>query len=145
MDSLGIEAADLVREDHRFTQEVDNVLAIFPETLAGAVLDVKLLGEWNTADDLVGLEDRDPTGRRGSMRTASHAISVRTGLRTKHGEQRSMVAHVGQPLDADPQVTGHIRHSRSPPAIPADRTTDQKVGGSSPSERAEVPGHRPVG
>lgn len=72
--SLGIEAADLVREDHRFTREigeaahehafqairspsatgVDNVLAIFPETLAGAVLDVKLLGEWNTAEDLVG-------------------------------------------------------------------------------------------
>ncbi len=73
--SLGIEPADLVREDHRFTQEigeaahehafqairspstsgVDNVLAIFPEKLAGVVLDVKLLGEWNTTDDLAGL------------------------------------------------------------------------------------------
>lgn len=64
-----------MRKDHRFTQDigeaahehafqairspsatgVDNILAIFPEKLAGAVLDVKLLGEWNTADDLARL------------------------------------------------------------------------------------------
>ncbi len=75
LDSLGIEPPDLVRADHRLTQEigeaaheqafqairspsatgVDNILAIFPEKLAGAVLDVKLLGEWNTVDDLTGL------------------------------------------------------------------------------------------
>lgn len=73
--SLRVAPPDLVREDHQFTQEigeaahehafqairspsatgVDNVLAIFPENLAGAVLDVKLLGEWNTPDDLAGL------------------------------------------------------------------------------------------
>lgn len=72
VDGLGIAPLDLAREDHRFTQEigeaahehgfqairapsatrVDTVLAVFPEKLAGAVLDVKLLGEWNTADDL---------------------------------------------------------------------------------------------
>lgn len=71
-----IAAADLVREDHRFTQEigagtrehgfqairspsatgVDHVVAIFPEKLAGAVLDVNLLGEWNTTDDLAHLQ-----------------------------------------------------------------------------------------
>ncbi len=75
LDALGIAPPDLVREDHRFTQEigeaahehafqairspsgtgVDNVLVIFPENLAGAVLDVRLLGEWNTTDDLAGL------------------------------------------------------------------------------------------
>lgn len=75
LDALGIAPPDLVREDHRFTQEigeaahehafqairspsatgVDNVLAIFPEKLAGAVLDVRLLGEWNTVEDLAGL------------------------------------------------------------------------------------------
>ena len=74
LDALGIAPLDLVREDHRFTQEigeaahehafqairspsatgVDNILAIFPEKLAGAVLDVELLGEWSTADDLAG-------------------------------------------------------------------------------------------
>lgn len=73
--ALGIASADLVREEHRFTQEigevahehafqavrspsatgVDHVLAIFPEKLAGAVLGVKLLGEWNTPDDLADL------------------------------------------------------------------------------------------
>lgn len=76
LDALGIAPPDLVREDHRFTQEigeaahehafqairspsatgVDHVLAIFPEKLAGAVLDVRLLGEWNTPDDLAALE-----------------------------------------------------------------------------------------
>ncbi len=75
LDALGIATPDLVREDHRFTQEigeaahehafpairspsatgVDNILAIFPEKLAGAVLDVKLLGEWSTGDDLARL------------------------------------------------------------------------------------------
>ena len=75
LDALGITPPDLVWEDHRFTQEigeaahehafqairspsatgVDNVLAIFPEKLAGAVLEVNLLGEWSTADDLANL------------------------------------------------------------------------------------------
>lgn len=75
LDALGIAPPDLVREDHRFTQEigeaahehafqairspsatgVDLVLAIFPEKLAGAVLDGTLLGEWNTPDDLAHL------------------------------------------------------------------------------------------
>jgi RES domain-containing protein len=75
LDALGIAPPDLTREDHRFTQEigeaahehgfqavrspsatgVDHVLAIFPEKLAGAVLDVKLLGVWSTAEDLSGL------------------------------------------------------------------------------------------
>lgn len=75
LDALGIAPPDLTREDHRFTQEigeaahehafqavrspsatgVDHVLAIFPEKLAGAVLDVKLLGEWSTTEDLSGL------------------------------------------------------------------------------------------
>lgn len=75
LEALGIAPPDLVREDHRFTQEigeaahehafqavrspsatgVDHVLAIFPEKLVGAVLDVKLLGEWNTAEDLFAL------------------------------------------------------------------------------------------
>ncbi len=76
LDALGIAPPDLVREDHRFTRElgeaaheqafqairspsatgIDHVLAVFPENLAGAVLDVRLLGEWNTADDLAALE-----------------------------------------------------------------------------------------
>lgn len=63
--AIGIAPPDLIREDHRFTQEigeaahehgfqairsssatgVDHVLAIFPEKLAGTVLDVRLLGE----------------------------------------------------------------------------------------------------
>lgn len=75
LDALGIGPPDIVREDHRFTQEigeaahehafqairspsatgVDNILAIFPEKLAGVVLDVTLLGEWSTAEDLAGL------------------------------------------------------------------------------------------
>jgi RES domain-containing protein len=74
LEALGIAPPDLVREDHRFTQEIgeaahehafqairspsatgiDNVLAIFPEKLVGAVLDVMVLGEWNTAEDLAG-------------------------------------------------------------------------------------------
>ncbi|MBK5223387.1 MAG: RES family NAD+ phosphorylase [Acidimicrobiia bacterium] len=70
--TLGLASPDLVREDHRLTQEigeaahehafqairspsatgVGNVLAIFPEKLAGTVLHVKLLGEWSTGADL---------------------------------------------------------------------------------------------
>lgn len=76
LEAIGITPPDLVREDHRFTQAigeaahqhafqairspsatgVDNVLAIFPEKLAGAVLNVRLLGEWSTADDLDALD-----------------------------------------------------------------------------------------
>jgi RES domain-containing protein len=75
LDALGISRSDLVRDDHQFTREigeaahehafqairspsatgVDDVLVIFPEKLAGAVLDVILLGEWNTAEDLASL------------------------------------------------------------------------------------------
>ena len=75
LDALGIAAGDVARKDHRFTQDigeaahehgfqaihspsatgVGDVLSIFPENLAGAVLDVKLLGEWTTAADLAGL------------------------------------------------------------------------------------------
>lgn len=75
LDALGIAPPDLVRADHRFTQEiggaahehafqairspsatgVDNILAIFPEKLTGVVLDVQLLGEWGTVEDLPGL------------------------------------------------------------------------------------------
>ena len=81
LDALGIAPPDLIREDHRFTQEigeaahehafqairspsatgVDHVLAIFPEKLAGAVLDVRLLGEWHTPDDLTAIEPSVPT------------------------------------------------------------------------------------
>lgn len=73
---LKIAPPDLVREDHRFTQEigeaahehgfqairspsatgVDEVLAIFPEQLAGTVLNVRLLGEWHTPDDLARIQ-----------------------------------------------------------------------------------------
>lgn len=75
LDELGIVPPDLVREDHRFTQEiggaahergfhailspsatgVDQVVAIFPEKLAGAVLNVRLIGEWDTPEDLAAL------------------------------------------------------------------------------------------
>lgn len=75
LDALAITALDLIREDHRLTQEigeaahghgfqairspsatgVDHIVAIFPENLAGAVLDVRLLGQWNTTDDLTDL------------------------------------------------------------------------------------------
>lgn len=71
LDELGLIMGDLVREDHRFTREigeaahdygfqairsnsatgVDQVIAVFPERLAGAVLDVDLVGEWATPDD----------------------------------------------------------------------------------------------
>lgn len=76
LDVLGIAPPDLVREDRHFTQEigevahehgfqairspsatgVDQVLAIFPEQLAGAVLNMRRIGEWNTPDDLVRLD-----------------------------------------------------------------------------------------
>ena len=69
LDALGITPADLVREDRGFTREigeaahehgfqairspsatgVDQVLAIFPENLAGAVLKANLIDVW-TAD-----------------------------------------------------------------------------------------------
>jgi RES domain-containing protein len=72
--TLDVAPADLIREDHRFTQDigeaahehgfqairspsatgVDEVLAIFPENLAGVVLDVNLVGEWKTIADLTG-------------------------------------------------------------------------------------------
>jgi RES domain-containing protein len=70
---LGFSIEDLVREDHQFTHEigeaahehgfqairsasatgVDRVLAVLPERLAGAVLEVELVGEWTTAQDLL--------------------------------------------------------------------------------------------
>jgi RES domain-containing protein len=72
LDTLGVEAADLVREDQLLTREigeaahehrfqairspsatgVDHVLAIFPENLAGAVVHVELIDEWTTIADL---------------------------------------------------------------------------------------------
>jgi RES domain-containing protein len=75
LESIGIEAGDLIRDDLRFTQQigevahehafqairspsatgVDTVLAIFPEQLAGAVLNVSLVGEWSTPEDLAQL------------------------------------------------------------------------------------------
>jgi RES domain-containing protein len=72
LDTLGVEAADLVREDQLLTREigeaahehrfqairspsatgVDHILAIFPENLAGAVIDIELVDEWTTIADL---------------------------------------------------------------------------------------------
>ena len=72
-DALGLAPTDLIRDDHSYTQDVgeaahehgfqairspsatgvDEVLAIFPENLAGAVLRVELVREWRTTDDLV--------------------------------------------------------------------------------------------
>lgn len=71
--SLGIETAELVRAEHGFTQQigdaahengfqairapsatgVDDVLALFPENLAGVLLHVELVGEWTTPSDLL--------------------------------------------------------------------------------------------
>ena len=71
-EALGLDSADLVRDDHSDTREigeaahehgfqairapsvtgVDEILAIFPENLAGAVLRVELVREWRTIDDL---------------------------------------------------------------------------------------------
>ena len=70
--ALGIAAADVVRDDHRLTRQigeavyeqrlqailtpsatgVDNVLAIFPENLAGSVLETELIEVWATSQDL---------------------------------------------------------------------------------------------
>lgn len=72
LDEIGVHPEDLVRDDHRFTQDlgeaahehgfqairspsaagVDEILAIFPENLAGVVLGMNLAGEWNTIADL---------------------------------------------------------------------------------------------
>jgi RES domain-containing protein len=72
LDTLGVETADLIREDQLLTREigeaahehrfqairspsatgVDHVLAIFPENLAGAVVHVELIDEWTTISDL---------------------------------------------------------------------------------------------
>ena len=80
LDALGITQPDLVHEDHRFTQEigeaahkhgfqairapsvtgVDHVLAVFPERLAGATLNVRLLGEWSTPNDLTAMNLDSP-------------------------------------------------------------------------------------
>jgi RES domain-containing protein len=69
---LGIDSSELVRPDHRFTQTlgeaafeqsfqailapsatgVDQVLAVFPERLAGAVLTTTLVDEWSTEADI---------------------------------------------------------------------------------------------
>ena len=69
---LGVDPADLLRDDHQLTNEigetayehrfqairspsvtgVDDVLAVMPENLAGAVLLVELIQEWKTASDL---------------------------------------------------------------------------------------------
>ena len=73
LDALGLAPTDLIRDDHNYTQDigeaaheqgfqairspsatgVDDVLAILPENLAGAVLRVELVREWRTLDDLV--------------------------------------------------------------------------------------------
>ena len=75
LDALGIAPLDLVRENHRFTQDigeaahengfqairspsatsVDHVLAVFPENLAGAVLRIELAEEWSSESDITGL------------------------------------------------------------------------------------------
>jgi RES domain-containing protein len=72
LDTLGIEFADLVREDQLLTREigeaahehrfqairspsatgVDHILAILPENLAGAVIGIELVDEWTTIADL---------------------------------------------------------------------------------------------
>lgn len=72
LSALAVTPPELVREDHRFTRAIgeaahehgfqairspsatgtDHILAVFPEQLAGAVLDIRLLGEWSTPDDL---------------------------------------------------------------------------------------------
>jgi len=73
LDAVGLAAADLVREDHRLTQQigeaahefdfqailsrsatgVDEILAVLPENLAGAVMTMDLVEEWRTVDDLI--------------------------------------------------------------------------------------------
>jgi len=71
-DVVGVAHADLVQEDHQLTQQigeaayehqfqairtpsatgVDEVLAIFPENLAGAVLQVERIETWSETNDL---------------------------------------------------------------------------------------------
>lgn len=78
LDALGIAPQDLVREDRSLTREigeaayehgfqairspsatgVDDVLAIFPENLAGAVLDYSTIEEWAAGGDLPTPDDR---------------------------------------------------------------------------------------
>ncbi len=72
LEVLGITPADLIRDDLAFTQEigesahehgfhavrcasatgVDQVLAIFPENLAGTVLTTTLIAEWRASADI---------------------------------------------------------------------------------------------
>lgn len=72
LEALDIEPADLLRDDRRLTNEigeaahvhrfqavrsasvtgVDDVLAVMPENLAGAVLLAELIQKWTTAADL---------------------------------------------------------------------------------------------
>jgi RES domain-containing protein len=72
LDTLGIDAGDLVRPDHAFTQQigeaaherqvqairspsatgVDHVLAVFPENLGAATLRVELMQVWESEHDL---------------------------------------------------------------------------------------------
>jgi RES domain-containing protein len=72
LEALNIDPADLLRDDRRLTNEigeaahehrfqairsasvtgVDDVLAVMPENLAGAVLLAELIQEWTTAADL---------------------------------------------------------------------------------------------
>ncbi len=74
-DALDLSTSDLLRDDHRFTQEigeaahehgfqgirspsatgVDDVLAVLPENLAGVVLEVERVGEWRTIEDFEAL------------------------------------------------------------------------------------------
>lgn len=72
LEALDVDPADLLRDDHQLTNEigeaahehrfqairspsvtgVDDVLAVMPENLAGAVLLVELIQEWTKASDL---------------------------------------------------------------------------------------------
>ena len=72
LEALDVDPADLLRDDRQLTNEigeaahehrfqairsasvtgVDDVLAVMPENLAGAVLLVELIQEWKTASDL---------------------------------------------------------------------------------------------
>lgn len=74
LDALAVAPEDLVREDLRVTRDigeaahehafqairspsatgVDEIVAVFPENLAGVTLEVELLGEWKTIADLTG-------------------------------------------------------------------------------------------
>jgi RES domain-containing protein len=78
LDALALTAAELARDDRRFTQDlgeaahqhgfqairspsatgVDDVLAIFTGNLAGAELAVELVAQWATAEDLAGVLGR---------------------------------------------------------------------------------------